>query len=148
MQCIFRTIRTKQYVVSSSVFIEKIEPATGQVLGSSGPLFAWFEEADQNPQILCRDDLREAQNGLFWSYTVGKCPYKGIIENQETRKVGLSETHASGNREAFTDNDCWKANWWNKYQQERSRRTWNDDVREFFWRGSVHTLTEPRRRIE
>ena len=26
-----------------------------------GPLFAWIEEADQNPQIICRDDLQEAQ---------------------------------------------------------------------------------------
>ena len=28
---------------------------------SSGPLFAWIEEADQNPQIICRDDPQEAQ---------------------------------------------------------------------------------------
>ena len=67
-------------------------------------------------------------NGPYWSYTVGNGPYKGIIENHGIRKVGLSETHASGNREASTHNDWWKANWWNKYQQERSRRTWNDEV--------------------
>ena len=30
---------------------------------------------------------------------------KSMIENQEIRKVGLSETHASGNREASTHND-------------------------------------------
>ena len=40
---------------------EKIEPGTGQVQKSSGPLFAWIEEADQNPQIICRDDHQEAQ---------------------------------------------------------------------------------------
>ena len=34
-----------------------------------------------------------------------KSPYKGIIENQEMMKVGLSETHASENREASTHND-------------------------------------------
>ena len=28
---------------------------------SGGPLFAWIEEADQNPQIICRDDPQEAQ---------------------------------------------------------------------------------------
>ena len=28
---------------------------------SSGPLFAWIEEANQNPQIICRDDPQEAQ---------------------------------------------------------------------------------------
>ena len=67
---------------------------------------------------------------------------KDIIENQEIRKVGLSETHASGNREASTHNDWCKANWWNKYQQERSRRTWNDEVWEFL------KDSEPRRRIE
>ena len=56
-----------------------------------------------------------SSNGLHWSYTVGKGPYKGIIENQLIRKVGLSETHASGNRVASTHNEWWKANWWNKY---------------------------------
>ena len=81
-------------------------------------------------------------NGRYWSYTTGKGPYKGIIENQEIRKVGLSETHASGIREASTHNEWWKGNWWNKYQQERSRRTWNDEVWEFL-KGS-----EPRRQIE
>ena len=69
-----------------------------------------------------------SSNALFLSYIVGKGPYKGIIENQEKRKVGPSETHASGNREASSHNDWWKANWWNKYQQERSRRTWNGQV--------------------
>ena len=39
--------------------------------------------------------------GLCWSYTIGKGPYKSIIENQEIGKVGLSETHASGNREGL-----------------------------------------------
>ena len=59
-----------------------------------------------------------------------KSPYKDIIENQEIRKV-LSETHASGNREASTHNNCWGADWWNKYEQERSTRTWNDEVWDF-----------------
>ena len=80
-------------------------------------------------------------NGLFWSCTSGKGPHKGIIENQENRKVGVSETHASGNREASTHNDWWKANWWNKYQQEGSRRTWNDEVWEFFLKRVFCTYT-------
>ena len=102
----------------------KIAPGTGQVLGSSGPFFAWIEEADPNPQTVCRYDPQEAQMAFG--------PYKGIIANQEIRKVGLSETHASGNREASTHNDWWKADWWNTCQQERSRRTWNDEVWDFF----------------
>ena len=61
-------------------------------------LFALIEEADQNPQFFRRDDPQEAQMA-FWSYTIGKGPCKGIIENQEIEKVGFSETHASGNRE-------------------------------------------------
>ena len=72
-----------------------------------------------------------SSSGFCWSYTIGQGPHKGIIENHGIRKVGLSETHASGNREASTHNDWWKANWWNKYQQEKSRRTWNDEVWEF-----------------
>ena len=32
---------------------------------SSGPLFAWIEEAEQNPQIVCRDDPQEAQMAFF-----------------------------------------------------------------------------------
>ena len=78
-----------------------------------------------------RHDLREAQMAFFDLTQLEKVPYKGIVENQEIRKVGLSETHASGNREAFSYNNWWKANWWNKYQQERSRRTWNDEVLDF-----------------
>ena len=100
------------------------------IMKQRGPLFSWIEEADQNPQIICRDDPQEAQMAFF-SYTVGKGPCKGIIENQEIGRVGLSETHASGNREASTHNDWWKANWWNKFQQERSRRTRIDEVWEF-----------------
>ena len=66
---------------------------------------------------------------LILNFTqLGKGPYKGIIENQEMRKVGLSETHAPGNREASTHNNWWKANWWNKCEQERSTRTKNDEV--------------------
>ena len=41
---------------------------------------------------------------------------------------GLWETNASGNRQASIHNDWWKANWWNKFQQEGSRRTWKDEV--------------------
>ena len=33
-----------------------------------------------------------------------------------------------GEPRASTHNDWWKANWWNKHQQERPRRTWNDEV--------------------
>ena len=90
-------------------------PSTAMWIQWWTALFAWIEEADKNPQIICRDDPQVAEVAFFWSYTIGKGPYKGIIENQETRKVGLSETHASGNREASTHNDWWKANWWNKY---------------------------------
>ena len=97
------------------------------VVLQSGALFAWIEKADQNPQIICRDDPQEDQMFYFWSYTIGKSPYKSIIENQEIKKVGLSKTHASGNLHSL----WWKANWRNKYQQERSRRTWNDEVWEF-----------------
>ena len=68
------------------------------VVLQSGALFAWIEEANQNPQIL-----------------------SGIIENLEIRKVGLQDACL----------DWWKANWWNKYQQERSRRTWKDEVWKF-----------------
>ena len=31
------------------------------VMKLRGPLFAWIEEADQNPQIICRDDPQEVQ---------------------------------------------------------------------------------------
>ena len=53
-----------------------------------------MKDADQNPQVTCRDDPQEAQMAFFFgSSTIGKGPYKGIIENQEIRKVGLSEAH-------------------------------------------------------
>ena len=65
----------------------------------------FIKKINKNPQIKCRDDPQEAQMAFFESYTIGKGPYKGIIENQENRKVGLSETHASGNREASTHSD-------------------------------------------
>ena len=62
------------------------------VVLQSGALFAWIEEADQNPQIFCHDDPQKAQLAYIWSDTIGKGPYKGIIKTQETRKDGLSET--------------------------------------------------------
>ena len=49
------------------------------MLISGGPLFARLEEADQNPQIICRDDPQEAVLILHnWT-----SPHEGIIENQE-----------------------------------------------------------------
>ena len=93
------------------------------------------------PQIICRGDPQEAQVALF-DLTIGKGPYKGIIDNQEIKKVGISETHASGNREASTHNEGWKANWWNKYWWETSRWTRNDEVWE------LKKGSDPRRRIE
>ena len=116
------------------------------MLESSGPLLAWIDEADQNPQIICPWWTSRSSNDIYWSKKIGKGPYKSIIENQGIKKVGLSETHASGNREASTHNDSWKTNRWNKYQQERSDMEWWT-LRIFKW-GSVHTLTEPWRRIE
>ena len=113
-----------------------------------GALFAWIEEAVKIHKVHVMMMIKKFK--WLVSYTVGKSPYKGIIENEQNeqiRKVGLSETHASENREASTHNNWWKANYWNTYQQERTRRTWNDEVWEFFM-GSVHTHTEPRRRIE
>ena len=64
-QCISRATRTIHYVVSSSVLMHEMK---WYVVLQSGPLFALIEEADQNPQIICRDDLQ----GLYWSYTIGK----------------------------------------------------------------------------
>ena len=39
-----------------------------------------------------------------------------------------AEAHASGNREAFTNDDRWKASWWTTSWLEESRWTWNDEV--------------------
>ena len=56
-------------------------------------------------KFFCHDDLQEPQRAFFDLTQFGTGPYTGIIENQEIRKVCFSETHASGNREAFTHND-------------------------------------------
>ena len=61
------------------------------VMKLRGPLFAWIEEADQNPQIICRDDPQEVQVSYVDLAQLEKSPSRGIIENQEIRKVGLSE---------------------------------------------------------
>ena len=66
------------------------------VVLQSGALFAWFEEAKSKSTSYKSWWSSRRSNVLYWSYTIGKSPYKGIIENQEIRKVGLSETHASG----------------------------------------------------
>ena len=42
------------------------------------------------------------------------------------------EAHASGNREAFTDNDRWEGNWWTTSWWEKSRWKWDDEVWGFF----------------
>ena len=121
MQCISETTRTMHCVVSSSVYrerpYEKSSRLSWNYAGHYLHELRWWSSGSSSV--------------LYWSCAIGKSPSKGIIENQEIRKVGLSETHASGNREASTHNDWWKANWWNKYQQESARRTWNDEVWEF-----------------
>ena len=61
------------------------------VMKLRGPLFAWIEEAEQNPQIMCRDDPQEVQVSYVDLAQLEKSPSRGIIENQEIRKVGLSE---------------------------------------------------------
>ena len=84
-----------------------------------------------------------SSNGQNWSYTIGKGPTQKA--SSKIKRLGRSVSQRRmprKNRQASTHNDWWKANWWNKYQQVRSRRTWNDEVW-FFLKGS-----EPRRRIE
>ena len=71
-----------------------------------------------------------------------------------------AEAHVSGNREAFTNDDRWKANWWTTSWWEKSRWKWNDQVCGFFCfrishprcgkccvcdgRGYTHTLCRTR----
>ena len=89
---------------------------------------------------LCRDDPQEAQLFHIDLYTSGKGPYKGNSENQEMRKVGLSETHAPRNREDSTHNDWWKANWCKTSTGEKDQdghRTTKSE--KFQGVGSVHT---------
>ena len=110
----------------------KIKPATGEELTSGGPLFAWTEEADQNSQIICRDDPPEVQLSCIDLTQMEQVHTKASSKIKRLGRVGLSETYASAKREASTHRgDWWKANWWYKYQQERSRRSWNDEVWEF-----------------
>ena len=75
---------------------------------------------NQNPPKMSRRSSRSS-NGLYWSYTIGKGPYKGIIENQEIWKVGLSQTHASGNRDPSTHNYWWHANWWKQVPSKKDQ---------------------------
>ena len=109
----------------------KTKPATGEELISGGPLFAWAEEADQNSQMKCRDDPPEVQLSYIDLTQMEQVHTKASSKIKRLGRVGLSETYASAKREASTHNDWWKANWWYKYQQERSRRSWNDEVWEF-----------------
>ena len=44
-----------------------------------------------------------------------------------------AEAHASGNREAFTNEGRWNANWWTTSWWEKSRWKWNDEVWRFFF---------------
>ena len=59
-------------------------------------------------------------------HNIGKGPYKGIIGNKKIMKVCLSETHASGNREAFTYNIDGKPT--DGTSTSKKRWTWNDEV--------------------
>ena len=56
--------------------------------------------------MTCRDDLQEAQVAYIDLTQLEKVHTKASSkENQGISKVGLSETHAVGNREASTHND-------------------------------------------
>ena len=109
-------------------------------------LFAWIEEAEKSTNYMSWWSSRSS-NGLYWSCTISNSPYEGIIEHQEIRKVGLSETHASETEKpALTMIDEKPTDGTNTSKKDQDG-TWNDGVWEFL-RGSIHTLTEPRRRIE
>ena len=56
----------------------------------------------------------------------------GLISTQRHHQKS-AEAHASGNREAFTDDDRWKANWWTTSWWEKTRCKWNDEDWGFFF---------------
>ena len=62
-----------------------------------------FKKDDQEKQF--RDDPQEAQISYFDLTLLERVHTKASSQNKRLGKVGLSETHASGNREASTHND-------------------------------------------
>ena len=138
MQCISGTTRTIHYVCITFCILQSTcgdDTLPWKLSGcttSLTALFAWIEEVGQNLQIF----LSRRNN---FAMTLKKLTWPVLIlhnwNNQEIRKVGLSETHASGNQEASTHNDWWKAHWWNQCWWGRSRWTWNDEVFDYFLKG-------------
>ena len=66
---------------------QKIEPATGQVLGSSESLFAWIEEAGQNLQIISRrNNFTMIFEKLGWSILILH-NWKGRVHAKASSKI-------------------------------------------------------------
>ena len=81
------------------------------------------KEASQNPQIIsrrnkCCDDLdSEKLEWLIWLSHNWKWYFAvnrhSDLNSTQRHYRESEEEQASGNREAFTHDDRWKANWWN-----------------------------------
>ena len=69
-----------------------------------------------------------------WKWYFAENRISGINSTQSLRQEP-AEVLASGNREAFTNDDRWKATWWTTSWWEKSRWKWNDDVWGFFVSG-------------
>ena len=89
-----------------------------------------------------------SSNGPYWSYTIGKGPYKSIIENQDTKKVGLSEMHRETEKPPLTMIDEKPTDGTRTSKKKKQDGHEMMKPENFLKKSSVHTLTEPRRRIE
>ena len=78
---------------------------------------------DLDPEKL--DWLRWLSHNWKWYFAVNRI---SDLNSTQWLHQKSAEAHASGNREAFTNDDRWKANWWTTSWWEKSRWKWNDEV--------------------
>ena len=78
---------------------------------------------DLDPEKL--DWLVWLSHNWKWYFAVNQI---SALDSTQWHHQTSKEEHASGNREAFTHDDRWKANWWTTFWWETSRWLWNDEV--------------------
>ena len=101
------------------------------------PIVSMNKEAGQTQESKRRHNYREdldpekldwlvwISHNCKWYFAVKQI---SALDSTQWHHQKTKEEHASGNREAFTHDDWWKANWLTTSWWETSRWLWNDEV--------------------
>ena len=121
-QSLSRTIGTIRHVVSFSVRSEINGKRTHKKPSRLPSNYTSYRKHEQRSRVRFKNQkdvtITARTHNWKWYFAVNRI--SGLNSPQWLHQKTV-ETHASGNREAFTFDDRWKANWWTTSWCEKSR---------------------------